>query len=485
MRLTLAALTWSTSVLAASLFGASAHADVLAQPNGAPIPSPMGCDGGQPTGLAAELACECAGGAGCNIGAPCPSPGNCAVPTGTCETTLFHTFNDNTCIPSQLEGLDPWTDGSLEPQTFAPTCALTFTLVSRGTARFRNVFGWYNITGARPANTALYPMLDCDAGDGSAVSLDVRNDPRWAGGEVGFFIATPEQHGQSGQCAGGDCCARVDRLSDSVGYVYYSQREFNPDQAGADSLIHLVVYDSVVDEQKFFFAWEDTFNAANNDFTDVVTSVSGVECAGGGGACDTGEPGLCQYGISACRGAAIECLQVFDAATEVCDGADNDCDGETDEDVCNDDVIGNCDGVSCTDGKVCRMGACIDPCDNVSCPSGTACLTGVCVAGCNQCGGLVCGGGAACDLDTGACVGDGDGPTPGRAPAVTAVAVAAARRMPAAAATVAPAAVAARSRSACWCWSWRLGAGGSGSAGGLTSVPGGSCRMPPCRACPS
>ena len=413
MRLSLPALACSTSVLVTALLATPASADVLQQPNGAPIPSQMGCDGGQPTGLAAELACECEG-AGCNIGDPCPAPGQCEVPTGTCETTLYHEFNDNTCIPSQLDGLDPWTDGSLEPETFEPTCALTFTLVTRGTARFQNIFGWYNVTGSRPANDALYPMLGCDADAGDEVVLDVRNDPRWAGGQIGFFIATPEAHGDSGQCAGGNCCASVDRLSDSVGYVFYSQREFNPDQSGADSLIHLVVYDSVVSEQKFYFAWEDTFNAANNDFTDVVTAVSGVECAGGGGSCDTGEPGMCQYGITACRGSAIECVQVFDAAEEECDGADNDCDGEIDEDACTDDVVGNCTGVTCADGQVCRQGACIDPCDNVQCPSGQACLTGVCVPGCNQCGGLVCGSGSACDLGSGQCLGgEDDGPDAG------------------------------------------------------------------------
>ena len=45
-----------------------ARAAPLTQPNGAQIPSQMGCAGGQPTGLAAELACECTGGSGCNIG---------------------------------------------------------------------------------------------------------------------------------------------------------------------------------------------------------------------------------------------------------------------------------------------------------------------------------------------------------------------------------------------------------------------------------
>jgi hypothetical protein len=398
------------------LGGASpAAAEVLQQPSGAMIPSQMGCNGGQPTGLAAALACVCETPGECNIGAPCTSPGVCEVPDGACETTLWHTFNDNTCIPSNLDGLDPYQDGSLSPETFQPTCPLTFTLVTRGTALFKDVFGWYNVTGARPGDDELYPMLDCNAVPGTEVELDVRNDPRWAGGEIAFFIATPENHAASGQCAGGDCCASVERLGAGVGRVFYSQRDFNPDAAGADSFIHLVIYDSVISERKFFFAWEDIFGGSNNDFTDLVTSVSGVECTGGGAACQTGEDGLCAYGVTACRGASVECVQVFDANEEVCDGADNDCDGTIDEDVCDDDVTANCEGVTCPDGEVCRGGVCTDPCEHVQCGDGEACISGVCLPGCNECNGVVCSDDEACSLDSGECVGgdEGDGPDAG------------------------------------------------------------------------
>ena len=30
------------------------------------------------------------------------------------------------------------------PETFHPTCALTYEVLSRGTASFQNAFGWYN-----------------------------------------------------------------------------------------------------------------------------------------------------------------------------------------------------------------------------------------------------------------------------------------------------------------------------------------------------
>ncbi len=396
------------AVVFALLLGSPAIAAPLQQPNGAAIPSQMGCDSGRPTGLAAELACECTSGGGCNIGPACPPPGPCVIPSGTCETTLYHQVNDNTCIPSVVEGLDPWTDGELTPETYTPTCALTFEVVSRGTARFKNIFGWYNVTGQRPATGDLVPMIDCNAAPGTEVVLDVRNDPRWTGGEIGFFLATPEDHGASGQCAGGDCCARVDRLA-TAGHVFYSQRALNPDHVGQQSIIHLVVYDSRITERKFYFAWEDTLGAANNDFTDLVTSVVGVECAGGGTACDTGMPGMCQYGVTRCRGSSIECGQVFGATGESCDAADNDCDGMVDEGLgC--EIFVDCESVTCTGGLICKFGQCVDPCVNVACGGGETCLGGACVPGCNQCNGAVCASGRTCDTQTGDCVGGpGDG----------------------------------------------------------------------------
>src|SRR4029078_12564502 len=78
------------------------------------------------------------------------------------------------------------------------------------------------------------------------------------------------------------------------GYVYYSERDLNPDHAGTASYVHLLVYDSVVWERKFYFAWEDTYDSSNDDFTDLVTGVSGIECSGAGTACDTGMLGACR-----------------------------------------------------------------------------------------------------------------------------------------------------------------------------------------------
>ena len=133
------------AALVLALTGTSAaRADVVTQPTGERVPSDPGCDGGHPTGLLATFACICDTPDVCNIGDPCPSETSCDDGNhATCESRMWHVFNDNTCIPTQHDGIDPQADASLDPETFAPTCALTFRVESRGTALFGDVFGWY------------------------------------------------------------------------------------------------------------------------------------------------------------------------------------------------------------------------------------------------------------------------------------------------------------------------------------------------------
>ena len=426
----------------------------------AQVPSPPGCRDGRPTGLLAVFSCICEDDGVCNIGEPCPSETSCDDGmNSTCESRMYHVFNDNTCIPSRSDGLDPAADARTEPETFAPVCGLTFTVESRGTARFRSAFGWYNITGSAPSHDDLHVMLDCDDGEGATAVLDVRGDPAYRGGEIGFFLVTPESHTAPGTCAGepADCCATVERAARGEGRVYFSESRFNPD-AMTSSVTHLLIYDSIVWERKFYFAWEDTFGASNNDYTDLVTSVEGVECGGGGAACETGRPGACARGVTRCEGGTVSCVPVYEGAAERCDGTDDDCDMSVDEDapcpegetchngscvppcelgvefacplafdVCEEStrlcVEPACVGVSCEAGEVCRAGACVGECDGVVCPhgldcaldtcrdgcegvscaAGTVCRGGICVPGCNQCNGISCRGGERCDDATGEC----------------------------------------------------------------------------------
>ena len=51
------------------------------------------------------------------------------------------------------------------------------------------------------------------------------------------------------------------------------------------------------------------------------------------GACDTGAPGVCGPGARRCVRGEVACVASVRSTAEVCDGLDNDCDGQTDEDL--------------------------------------------------------------------------------------------------------------------------------------------------------
>ena len=86
-----------------------------------------------------------------------------------------------------------------------------------------------------------------------------------------------------------------------------------------------------------------------------------------GVACDSKKPGVCAAGTSACQGGQVVCTPNTQASAEKCDGADNDCDGQTDE------------GCNCVDGtsQSCYTGAPgsqgVGPCKggNQTCSGGT------------------------------------------------------------------------------------------------------------------
>lgn len=139
------------------------------------------------------------------------------------------------------------------------------------------------------------------------------------------------------------------------------------------------------------------------------------------GACATGQPGICGTGQRACVDGGVVCIPDVAPAEEICDGFDNNCDGEIDEglinacgsceqdpeEICNgrdDDCDGTVDeGDLCPEDGQCIEGVCRDPCQGNEClVAGDYCNQelGLCV---EPCTGVVCERGELCKPSSGQC----------------------------------------------------------------------------------
>ena len=354
--------------------------------------------------------------------------------------------------------VDAQADALIAPETFVPTCALTFTPVVKGGADALT-FGWYNVQAdpndptktLKPTIAELYAMMrftnafqnNTQISATPPVTLDLVGEQlagRYLGGEIAFFLANsggtqmqidPETHLMIG----------------TPGKIYYTEHVFNPGSAGATTYYQVLTWQSAAIENAFYFGWEDQDAGAgsDNDFDDILFQVSGIQCSGGGDACETGLDGVCADGTMQCQRGALTCLPNLPPSAETCNALDDDCNGMVDEgdalceadfvcdrgscvpacstgefpcldsQVCTDlglcvdaacdqmecpagqvchagECTEACAGVVCPYGKLCRNDACVDPCANITCEAGFACVMGICQScDCGECqGGLVC-----------------------------------------------------------------------------------------------
>lgn len=105
---------------------------------------------------------------------------------------------------------------------------------------------------------------------------------------------------------------------------------------------------------------------------------------GGGASCSIGLPGICAAGTMQCQGGSVICVQNILPSAEVCDGLDNNCDGQADE--------GNPGGgAACSTGSLGVCAAGTTQCQNgfVGCVQNMASTAEICDGLDNDCNGFV------------------------------------------------------------------------------------------------
>jgi hypothetical protein len=376
--------------------------------------------------------------------ATCPAAAQVIEPNGaqvpiTPPGSTEQSVQDYFAARTPPEPIDAVKDASPEPGTFSPLCGFAAELVLSQSSAAAGL-AWYDVpSDPSETPTTLHSIIAETTITGATItSAVIRGDPSYSGGLIGFALTK-----------GGKP-------------IYYSELSRNARCTQCSmpgNWKMMLAYASKLEPSTYYLAWEDWEGANESgwpddgDFNDKLFRLTGVRCAGGGEPCDTGKPGACGRGLTACQTqGATECQQLVPEQREVCDAVDNDCNGAVDDgtlcppsEICKrgscvqacgsgefvcpaglvcdegDCVEPACTGVRCELGKLCREGACVAPCDGVVCPIGQACVAGACIDPCERasCGAdRVCRGGAcvdrcdcagcpsglACDASSGQCV---------------------------------------------------------------------------------
>ena len=277
----------------------------------------------------------------------------------TCDGGV-HPPRNQVCL-NEAEGLGPCDTPSIQyqieadifPQVFYPTSALqlTYTIWGEG-AGYHNVFGWYRVDdpGTRHVDVGCrgYTGSGCSGAEdtnqcGGPTNRVIPSNLAAAGVDtntaIGFFLINPVRISDS---TTHNCDATHVGFCDGSGYdtnyIFYTQRELNND----GDFKHVLIWKSPnpAKPNTYYFGFEDLFRGGDNDFEDMFVEVQGIR-------------------------------PPCEPKPETCNNADDDCDGQTDE-----DLERPC-GVSCDDGGVAvcepdvNHNRILDPCEGVeTCSAG-------------------------------------------------------------------------------------------------------------------
>jgi MYXO-CTERM domain-containing protein len=371
-------------------------------------------------------------------------PNGISVPGPTPDPVSLQQYFSS---PAVNENINVVAQAAITPATFMPLCDFQATLVLDQSNADAGL-GWYNVPASPTAVPTTYLIGTSAIMLGQTItSADIRNDPNYAGGLVGFALERNNGNGTP------------------YAPVYYSEDTRNVYCSGCNMPGYwkmMLSYQSTVSSNEYYLAWEDwpgadanSWQGNDGDFNDKVFAITGVTCDGGGVPCQTNLHGVCANGITQCVvGGSPTCTQEVMPSAEKCDNLDNDCDGMVDDgdnlcptgqtcvqgkcvgpcsdtefpcgpplvcvnglcvdqacetvtcpvgQICqNGTCTGGCDGVVCPANQICELGVCVDPCAGVTC-KGTVCKLGVCIQSCScaPCpSGQVCAASGAC-VDTG------------------------------------------------------------------------------------